>query len=132
VPSNISLATRTEKWEYQELPEFAQGMNTVHGLLLRIHNLMEFYDIHTRDNNVQGVLNRMNDLLACFEDLKPSSIVTTDVYGNLTSSTLADIFLNGLSTTLNDTSALTKTDSLLKAFEKIEARLSRIEASLNL
>ena len=132
VPSNISLATRKEKWEYQELQEFAQGMNTVHGLLLRIHDLMEFYDIHTRDNNVQGVLNRMNDLLACFEDLKPSSIVTTDVYGNLTSSTLADIILKDLSTTLNDTSTLSKTDSLLKAFEKIEARLSRIEASLNL
>ena len=132
VPSNISLATRKEKWEYQELQEFAQGMNTVHGLLLRIHDLMEFYDIHTRDNNVQGVLNRMNDLLACFEELKPSSIITTDIYGNLTSSTLADIILKDLSTTLNDTSALNKTDSLLKAFEKIEARLSRIEASLNL
>ena len=132
VPSSVSLGTRAEKWEYQELQEFAQGMNTVHGLLLRIHDLMEFYDVHTRDNNVQGVLNRMNDLLSCFEDLKPSSIVTTDSYGNLTSATLADIILKELSANLNDTSSLSKTDSILKAFEKIEARLSRIETSLNL
>lgn len=133
IPSGVTLASRKEKAEYQELPEFSQGLNTVHGLFLRVHELLEFNDPHTRDlKKVQGVLNKLNDIIVNFEDLAPNKILITDKVGKIKAGSLTELILSDLKLQTSNLNSLERTDSIISALEKIEARLARIENSLNL
>lgn len=83
-PASVTLGTRTEKWELQELKEFAYHMNTIHGLILKIHELLEDSDKYTRDSRtVQGCINLLNDMIARFDKMVPGQLTLIDTYGRL-------------------------------------------------
>ena len=87
IPSTITLGTRTPVYEMKEMPEFARGLNTLHGAILKMAQLMETGDMQTRDTStVQGCLNRMNDVLAKFGQFNPTQFIIADNYGRLRSS----------------------------------------------
>lgn len=86
-PDTVVLGTRTPKWELQELKEFAYHFNTIHGLILKIHELLEDGDGLTRDQtNVQGAINLLNDMVAQFSSMIPGQFTIVDEYGRLHSS----------------------------------------------
>lgn len=86
IPSTIILGTRTETYEMKEMPEFARGMNTLHGAILRMAQLMELDDAQTRDTStVQGCINQMNDILNKFGAFNSTEFTIVDNYGRLTS-----------------------------------------------
>jgi hypothetical protein len=45
IPSTIILGTRTQVYEMKEMPEFARGLNTLHGAILKMAQLMETGDL---------------------------------------------------------------------------------------
>lgn len=86
IPNTITLGTRTEAYDMVELPEFARGMNTLHGAILKMAQLMEVGDAQTRDKStMQGCINSMNDILNKFGEFSPRQFLIVDNYGRLTS-----------------------------------------------
>lgn len=84
IPSTIQLATRKEIYEMQELEGFARSFNTIHGLILEIRKLLDTGHTYTRDiNTVQGAINKLNDIIAKFEDLQPGKLILVDNYGRI-------------------------------------------------
>ncbi|MBO7535627.1 MAG: tail fiber protein [Bacilli bacterium] len=84
VPASVKIATRTSKWEMIPLEGFARTLNTIHGLILRVNQLMEFNDLETRDTKtVQGALNNINDIIDKIRELNPRDIVIVDSYGRV-------------------------------------------------
>lgn len=64
--------------------EFAEGMNTLHGVLIKADNLLKAGDTLTRDTRtVQGSINALNDIIARFDTLTPSEPVMVDAYGRV-------------------------------------------------
>lgn len=89
VPTEIKLAKRVDKWTLQELEGFGNHYNTIHGLILRLNELLEQRDPNNREFKVaQGLMNRVKDLLVQFGDMYANQIVVTDKFGRLTSTTL--------------------------------------------
>ena len=87
VPASVRLATRESKWEMIPLEGFARTLNTIHGLILRINQLVEFNDFETRDTKtVQGALNTINDIIDKIRELNPRDLVIVDSYGRVHSS----------------------------------------------
>ena len=79
-------AYRWEKWELKELPGFARTLNTIHGLILRINNLIKFDDKLTRDlSTVQGCINKLNDIIHTIGALKPNHFIAVDEAGHMVS-----------------------------------------------
>ena len=131
IPSGITLGHKNDIWEYQELPEFAQGQNSLHGLLLRIHKLLEFNDIGTRDRaTVQGALNRINDLSNALGELEANSTVMTDQFGRLTTGNVLNTTLNTAIATIDDNIELGPTDSIMTALVKLENRIKKLEEKI--
>ena len=90
-PSGVTLSKRTEVWELQELEGFARHFNTVHGLILRLCAALETKDELIRDyDTVQGVINKMKDLLVQFGEMRANEIMVTDAYGRIISVPLTD------------------------------------------
>ena len=59
-------------------------MNTLHGLILKINQMLLAGDMVTRDNQtVQGCINLINDILDKFDQLKPAEIVMVDKLGRI-------------------------------------------------
>lgn len=84
IPAPIRLATRTTKWEMIPLEGFARTLNTIHGLILRVNQLMEFNDFETRNTKtVQGALNTINDIIDKIRELNPRDLVIVDSYGRV-------------------------------------------------
>lgn len=84
VPSGVTLGKRTEQWVKKPMLEFAEGMNTLHGLLIKTDNLLKAEDTLTRDTRtVQGSINALNDIIARFDTLTPSEPVMVDAYGRV-------------------------------------------------
>lgn len=80
----VTLGYKTFEWELREIPDFAFGMNTLHGLILKANKLLLDNDNETRDTStVQGAINRMNDIIDKFYQLNPGEIVTVDEYGRI-------------------------------------------------
>ena len=80
----VVLGKRVNTLVKRELPGFARDLNTIHGLLLRINEILQAGDTRTRDTRtVQGCINTMNDLFEIFGDLKPGQLYGTDIYGKL-------------------------------------------------
>ena len=87
IPAPVRLATRTSKWEMIPLEGFARTLNTIHGLILRVNQLMEFNDTETRDTKTaQGALNTINDIIDKIRELNPRDLVIVDSYGRVHSS----------------------------------------------
>ena len=83
-PSGVILSKRTEVWELQELEGFARHFNTIHGLILRICAALETKDELIRDyDTVQGVINKMKDLLVQFGEIAANQILVSDAYGRI-------------------------------------------------
>jgi hypothetical protein len=84
VPPTVTLAKREVAWELKPLEGFARQLNTMHGLILKINNMLLAGDKLTRDQStVQGTINKMNDLIARFHDLAPKKILAVDNYGRV-------------------------------------------------
>lgn len=84
IPNTVALATRSVEYIWKELEGFSRDLNTIHGLLIRINNVMQFNDPLTRDpNTVQGCINRLQDLFDHFEELKPGHFLVADEYGRV-------------------------------------------------
>lgn len=84
VPASITLGIRDDAYDAKPLEGFADTLNTIHGLILRINNILEAEDELTRDTDtVQGCINRMKDILVKIEALNPSEMVVVDAYGRI-------------------------------------------------
>jgi predicted RNA-binding protein len=89
IPNGVTLGRRTETWGFEELYGFARHFNTIHGLILRLTKALESNNSLIRDyDTVQGVINKMKDLLVQFGEMYANQIVVTDKFGRLTSTTL--------------------------------------------
>lgn len=74
-PEGVILGTREEKWQLKELKGFARNYNTIHGLILRLNELLDKED--TNNLLVQNLLNKFNSLV-------PNAFIGTDNFGQLT------------------------------------------------
>ena len=84
IPEGITLGTREEKYEMEELKGFARSFNTIQGLILEIKKLLNTEFIYTRDiNTVQGAINKLNDIIVKFENLEPGTMIIVDDYGRI-------------------------------------------------
>ena len=82
--SGITLAKRKEAWELAELTGFDVNFNTLHGLLLRLNQWMMQNDTLTRDEaTLQGALNKLNDLINRFGNMKPGQLMMVDNTGRI-------------------------------------------------
>ena len=112
VPEGVTLGTREQFYEMKVIPGFARDVNTMHGLLLKINNFLEFEDEHTRKPNVvSGIVNQLKDLLTNIGELKPKTLTSIDNYGRITE-TQWDTRQNTTATTTKNSSK-----SLLKGIE---------------
>lgn len=85
-PNSVHLATRQEVATWVELKGFARNLNTIHGLILKINNLLEIDNTLTRDTTtVQGCVNKLQDIIARFDALIPTELMVVDSYGRLRS-----------------------------------------------
>ena len=70
--------------QFKELEGFAYSLNTIHGLILKINNILESEDVYSRDpNTVQGCINRLNDIFDKFNVLKPKHFLTVGNDGQI-------------------------------------------------
>lgn len=84
IPSTVTVSGKEFEWEFQEIPDFAKDINTLHGLILKVNEVLLSDDKVTRDNNtIQGCINLINDILDKFDQLKPAEIVMVDTYGRI-------------------------------------------------
>ena len=66
------------------MPGFADDINTLHGLILKVNKILLAGDVLTRDRaTVQGAINTLNDIIDKFDQLIPSEIVMVDLYGRI-------------------------------------------------
>ena len=86
-----SIFTRSAKYEYIELEEFATQMNTLHGMLLKINKMLEYATPETRDREtVQGTINTLNDLINKIDNLVPGEFLIVDSEGKIHSAPYSD------------------------------------------
>ena len=86
IPPSVSLATRDVGFTYYELVDFARKLNTIHGLILKMNQVIDSEDTDTRDlKTIQGALNTFNDWISHLGKLDSQDIVIVDNYGRLTS-----------------------------------------------
>ena len=84
VPSAVTVGYKNYVWELRELPGFADQINTMHGLILKINKMLLDGDIETRDRaTVQGAINTLNDIIDKFDQLVPAEIAMVDAYGRV-------------------------------------------------
>lgn len=70
--------------QFKELEGFAHSLNTIHGLILKINNILETNDIYSRNpNTVQGCINRLNDIFDKFDILVPKNFLTVGNDGQI-------------------------------------------------
>lgn len=70
--------------QFKELEGFAYSLNTIHGLILKINNMLETNDIYSRNpNTVQGCINRLNDIFDKFDALIPKNFLTVGNDGQI-------------------------------------------------
>lgn len=95
VPDEITLATRREKWEIVQIPNYSVSTGTINGTILKMFQVIEPYDTLTRSNdNISGVINQVKDILAKFETMKSQEIMVIDNYGRAHSAAIATSQIN--------------------------------------
>lgn len=129
IPDSITLATREEKYEWIELPGFARDLNTIHGLIVRINNLLLEGDTNTRDSaTVQGAINKLNDIIYKFSSLVPRQLVIVDSYGKIHSATQdSDQYYTTTNCKENQPGANTEGD-LKQSLDAKKAELAKLKA----
>lgn len=86
VPDGVKLGTKAEAYTWKELVGFARSLNTIHGLILKINNILKSDDAITRDTTtVQGCINTINDIIKKFDELKPGEVMIVNNSGQMTS-----------------------------------------------
>lgn len=86
VVDGLSIIGQQVGYEFSELVGFSDGLNTIHGLILKLNSLLEIDNETSRDNKtVQGCINLMNDILNTFDTLTPKSLLTVDQFGKIIS-----------------------------------------------
>lgn len=86
IPPSVSLATRDVGFTYYELVDFARKLNTIHGMILKMNQVIDSEDTDTRDlKTIQGALNTFNDWISHLGKLDSQDLVIVDNYGRLTS-----------------------------------------------
>lgn len=86
IPPSVSLATREVGFTYYELVDFARKLNTIHGMILKMNQVIDSEDTDTRDlQTIQGALNTFNDWISHLGKLDSQDLVIVDNYGRLTS-----------------------------------------------
>lgn len=124
VPPGVTLGRRTEKYEFRVLEGFARNLNTLHGLILKINQVLLSNDKLTRDKRtVQGVINQLNDMIAQFGKLIPGQLALVDNYGRFHSS--------DWETLQAETASVTKTSTNTYAKGVVEDRYPEV-ASVDL
>lgn len=84
IPDGVTLGERKEIPSMISLDGFARTLNTIHGLILKVSQMLLAGDAYTRDNRtVQGAINVLNDIIAKFEVIAPGQIMTVDEYGRV-------------------------------------------------
>lgn len=84
VPEGVTVATRTEKYGVTKIPNLARTDNTIHGLILRINQILEAGNTGIRDvSTVQGALNRLNDIIARIDKMQSGQFMIVDEYGRM-------------------------------------------------
>lgn len=84
IPCAITIGTRIVDYQWKELEGFARDLNTIHGLILKINQIVEWNNSEIRDlKTVQGCINTINDLVDKINDLIPGQFVITNAYGQL-------------------------------------------------
>lgn len=125
IPEDVTLATRIPVAEMQELKGFADTLNTIHGLILKINNILLTDDAYTRDNaTVQGCINLMNDIIQRFEIIEPGQIMLVDDYGRVHSAPMTgddwiniDIDDNAVEPTINISHKITPVNNTVSGIE---------------
>ena len=88
IPNGVTLAKRADRWELVPIQDFARNLNTMHGLILKINQTLLSGDLLTRDDTtVQGVVNKMRDILLRFDSLQPRTLMVVDNCGRISGCT---------------------------------------------
>ena len=83
----VTVSYRTEIDVPYVLEGFADRLNTLHGLLLRTHELLEDGNELTRNREtVQGAINYLNDIIDRFDTVRPGEFMIVDDAGRIVSS----------------------------------------------
>ena len=91
VPEGLTLAIRNDVYEMVPMEGFARTLNTIHGLILKINQLLLIDDAYTRDQTtVSGVINVINDIIHKFEIIAPKQVMLVDDYGRVHSTPITD------------------------------------------
>lgn len=86
IPCTVELALQQPVAKMLTLKDFARTMNTIHGLIIRVNQMLLDGDYDTRDRStVQGCINSLNDIINKFETLDAHTFVITDDYGRAVS-----------------------------------------------
>ena len=89
LPVGVKLATRRDKWEFQDLNGFSDKLNTMYGALLRLQQTLNEQDSLTRDSSsIRGSINLINDITHRFSKLVPGQFTIVDDYGRMHSAEL--------------------------------------------
>ena len=90
----VRLGYKIDTYVKRNLPGFARDINTMHGLLLRVNEILQTGDYRTRDENtIQGCINILHDLFEKFDNLVPGHLLGVNQYGEIESKKLADVML---------------------------------------
>lgn len=82
--TGIELGYKVETYDWKPLNGFARSLNTIHGLILKINNVLKLNDKITRDTTtVQGCINNLNDIINKFEELEPGKLLIPNQYGKV-------------------------------------------------
>lgn len=110
VVDGLSIIGQQMGYEFSELVGFSDGLNTIHGLILKLNSLLEIDNETSRDNKtVQGCINLMNDILNTFDILTPKSLLTVDQFGKIISAKINTDQTNSI----NFTKEPPKTDGII-------------------
>ncbi len=90
VPLTIGYSYTEKYWK--ELYGFDRDVNSLHGWLLRLNDILQMGDIKTRDSNtVQGCINQLHDILEKFDALTPGELYGVNKFGKIDSVNLNSV-----------------------------------------
>ena len=111
IPTGVTLAKRTEQYGITKVPKLARTDNTMHGIILRINQMLEAGNTGIRDiSTVQGALNVLNDIIARFDKMKSGQFVIVDEYGRMHSADYSTA--QAFNTTNEQTARSTETNAI--------------------
>lgn len=131
IPEGVILGKKAAKNELKELEGFARNFNTIHGLILRLNEIIEGYEEDTRDlTTAKGCINKLNDIIVKFDKLIPGQLLITNEYGQLANIKLEDLLFTEYSLDGNISGAIETGDTINSAFSKVENNITNLNSSL--